>query len=351
MATDAFTNTNGTHLDAHVAGGNTWVGAGSAAAFGEIQNNAACADASDFFSVSARAANSNVPFSQVVFKAGNYADGSKRVHVRSNDSSAGYYVQVSVSGGNITGFSLWHGDATFITGTSGMTPVSQASDHTVALKATTVGGNVELRMYLNGTQLTWEDTLKGNGVPGMVFTDESTNTPTPITSDTGRSPGFSCDFFDTPEPISATNSAFDNWTDVEPSAAPVLSSPTPSGTIGTTTTATIGATTDQATGTFYAVVDSGANLAGVTAVQIKAGQRADGNAALASNDAAVGSTSPSAGVTGLVAGTSYAYAAIQNNANGDSNIVTGTFTTASGTATSRPGSGGSRSRVATLMLS
>jgi hypothetical protein len=145
--------------------------------------------------------------------------------------------------------------------------------------------------------------------------------------------------------------SWDMYLDYTPVINPALSAPTPSGTIGTTTTATIGATTDQATGTFYVVVDSGANLAGVTAVQIKAGQRADGNAALASNDAAVGSTSPSAGVTGLVAGTSYAYAAIQNNANGDSNIVTGTFTTASGTATSRPGSGGSRSRVATLMLS
>ncbi len=145
--------------------------------------------------------------------------------------------------------------------------------------------------------------------------------------------------------------SWDMYIDYDPVVNPALSSPTPSGTIGTTTTATIGATTDQATGTFYVVVDSGANLAGVTAVQIKAGQRADGNAAAASEDAAVGSTSPSAGVTGLVANTAYAYAAIQNNANGDSNIVTGTFTTASGSATSRPGSGGARSRLATLMLS
>lgn len=129
----------------------------------------------------------------------------------------------------------------------------------------------------------------------------------------------------------------------------VLSAGTPSGTIGTQTTATIGATTDQNSGNFYAVVDSAANLVGVTATQIKAGQRASGAAALAFGDVAVSTTSPSVGVTGLVANTAYAYAAIQNNANGDSNILTGTFTTASATAASG-GPGGVRARVATLMM-
>lgn len=112
-----------------------------------------------------------------------------------------------------------------------------------------------------------------------------------------------------------------------------LSSPTPSGTLGTQTTATIGATTDQTSGTFYAVVDSAANLSGVTATQIKAGQKASGSAALAANSAAVSTTTPSAGVTGLTAGTLYSYAAVQNNSNGDSNVVTGTFTTAAATPT------------------
>jgi hypothetical protein len=132
-------------------------------------------------------------------------------------------------------------------------------------------------------------------------------------------------------------------------AAATLSAPTPSGTIGTSTTATIGATTDQATGNFYAVVDSSANLAGVTAAQIKAGQKASGTAAVAAGDVAVSTTSPSVGVSGLVASTSYAYAAIQNNANGDSNIVTGTFTTASAVSASGS-SGGERARIATLMM-
>jgi hypothetical protein len=108
----------------------------------------------------------------------------------------------------------------------------------------------------------------------------------------------------------------------------VLSNPTPSGTIGTTTTATIGATTDQPTGTFYCVVDTAANLAGITNAQIEAGQRNDNSPALAANSATVTTTTPSAGVTGLSPGTLYSYAACQDNANGDSNIVTGTFTTA-----------------------
>lgn len=117
-------------------------------------------------------------------------------------------------------------------------------------------------------------------------------------------------------------------------AAATLSAPTPSGTIGTETTATIGATTDQASGTLYVVVDSAANLAGVTATQIKAGQKASGSAALAANSASVSTTTPSAGVTGLAANTLYSYAAVQNNANGDSNVVTGTFTTAAASSAS-----------------
>lgn len=104
-----------------------------------------------------------------------------------------------------------------------------------------------------------------------------------------------------------------------------LSAPTASGV--TATTATLGATTDQTSGTFYVVVDTAANLSGVTASQIKAGQKASGSAALASGNAAVSTTTPSVGVTGLSQSTLYSYAAVQNNSNGDSNVLTGTFTT------------------------
>lgn len=120
------------------------------------------------------------------------------------------------------------------------------------------------------------------------------------------------------------------------SASATLSTPTPSGTLGTTTTATVGATTNQTTGTLYAVVDSAANLSGVTAAQIKAGQKASGAAAAASGSAAVSTTTPSISITGLSDGTLYSYAVVQNNANGDSNVVTGTFTTAAATHTVAP---------------
>lgn len=110
-------------------------------------------------------------------------------------------------------------------------------------------------------------------------------------------------------------------------STPTLSGP--SATPGNTDV-TIGATTDQTSGTFYVVVDTAANLSGVTATQIKAGQKASGSAALASGNAAVTDTSPDVGVTGLAVETLYSFAAIQNNSNGDSNVVTGTFTTTNG---------------------
>lgn len=121
-----------------------------------------------------------------------------------------------------------------------------------------------------------------------------------------------------------------------------LSSPTASSP--SATSLAVGATTDQASGTFYVVVDTAANLAGVTATEIKAGQKAGGSAALASASAAVSSSTPSATATGLTAGPVYAYAAVQNNTNGDSNVVTGTATWA---ASSGPGLvvGGSSSFV------
>lgn len=108
-----------------------------------------------------------------------------------------------------------------------------------------------------------------------------------------------------------------------------LSSPTPSGTLGTENTATLGATTDQTSGTFYAVVDSAGNISGITASQVKAGQNNASAAAVDDCSASVSTSSPSCGVSGLSDSTAYSYAAVQNNTNGDSNVVTGTFTTAS----------------------
>lgn len=118
-------------------------------------------------------------------------------------------------------------------------------------------------------------------------------------------------------------------------AAATLSAATPSGTIGTPTSVTVGATTDQTTGTFYVVVDTSGNLSGVTAAQVKAGQKASGASALSSGNASVSGVSPSVLASGLTASTAYAYAAVQNNTNGDSNVVTGTFTTADAAVTTQ----------------
>jgi hypothetical protein len=107
----------------------------------------------------------------------------------------------------------------------------------------------------------------------------------------------------------------------------VISKPTPNGTLLTSTTATVGCTTDTSNGTLYAVIDTAANISGVTAAQIKAGQKNNSTAAAFSNNAAVSNTSPSIGFTGLTPATSYSYAIVQNVTAGDSNVLTGSFTT------------------------
>lgn len=128
--------------------------------------------------------------------------------------------------------------------------------------------------------------------------------------------------------------------------AATLTSPAPSGTIATATTANVGATTDTSGGTGYCVVTT-SSLSGVTAAQIKAGQ----NAAGSTSGVQSGTTSVSATgsftipVTGLVASTVYNYAVVETTAGGDSNIVSGTFTTAppppsvSGLSTTTPKAG------------
>lgn len=117
-------------------------------------------------------------------------------------------------------------------------------------------------------------------------------------------------------------------------AVAVLSAPTPTGTLASQNAVTIGATTTQVSGNFYAVVDTTANLAGITAAQIKAGRNKNSVAAVAAGTSAVSTTTPTASLTGLAAGTGYSYACVQNNSNGDSNIATGTFTTAAATTSS-----------------
>lgn len=153
---------------------------------------------------------------------------------------------------------------------------------------------------------------------GVAFSGIASDTSTTVTGDNG----------------STSTSAYQAMVAVgfppaSEAAAPDLSTPTPSGTLATQGQATIGATTDQASGTFYTVVTSNASqLTGITAAEIVAGQIAGGGAAPYSGNAAVTDTSPDVTVTGLPAETTLYSASVQVNANGTSDIVTTSFTTA-----------------------
>ncbi len=116
------------------------------------------------------------------------------------------------------------------------------------------------------------------------------------------------------------------------SSAPTISAPTPSGTIGTATTADIGCTTTNGasgSNTLYVVRSLSNVFSGVTGTQVKAGQRADGaTTGVTATNAAVTTTTPSAAQSSLSGGTLYYYAEVQEDAGGLSNVLTGSFTTA-----------------------
>lgn len=221
------------------------------------------------------------------------------VRFLSTAGGRGYFAYWDPGNGRVYLYKMVAGAATQLANTV----TTWASADVLRLESIQNGGNVDLKYYKNGAQL------------GSTYTDSSS----PLT---GGQPGIVYYYQD------IRSIAVDDWQGGDTAAVAALSAPTPSGTLGTQTTATIGCTTTQNTGTFYCVADSAANLSGVTAAQIKLGQKASGAAALASANSAISTTTPSAGVTGLTAATLYSYAIVQNNANGDSNAVTGTFTTA-----------------------
>lgn len=123
---------------------------------------------------------------------------------------------------------------------------------------------------------------------------------------------------------------------------PTLSSPIPSSTIGTSTTATLGATTTNGTAganNIYGVWSTANGFSGVTAAQVKAGQNAAGSSSGVSTSGtiAVTTTSPTIPVSSLIANTTYYYALVQTDVNGNSNVVTGSFTTAAVTTSTALG--------------
>ena len=114
--------------------------------------------------------------------------------------------------------------------------------------------------------------------------------------------------------------------------APVLTSPTPSGTLGTRTSATLGATTDSASGTLYAVASTVAadidNLLTTDSTLVSTGKVAGGGNAPFSASNAISSTSPTVALSGLSGSTTYYYALVQSNTAGYSSVIKGSFTTA-----------------------
>lgn len=108
--------------------------------------------------------------------------------------------------------------------------------------------------------------------------------------------------------------------------APVLASPT--GVATGTTTATVGATTDEDNGTQYAVVTTSATAP--SAAQVKAGQDHTGSAAVWAGNAAISTTGAHThSATGLTASTAYyAHLMHEDAATNQSNVVSSTqFTT------------------------
>ena len=138
-----------------------------------------------------------------------------------------------------------------------------------------------------------------------------------------------------------TDLGFDQY--VAAALTPDISAPSASNITGTFASADLGCTTDQNTGNLYVVVGtSAAQLTGITAEQISAGQIASGAAAFKAGNATITTTSPSMTIDGFAVSSTYYYALVQENENGFSDIITGSFTASLPTGS---GSGYSRSRV------
>lgn len=208
MATDSFTASNNTEIGAHSAGGNTWVGLATAEPIGKINDNQL--GYGDGFTVSARASNSSADFSQVVIKAGSYVAGTKSVHVRASLANQGYQLQVTgISGDAITQLALKKNEAYLTVADTTALSKSRLVDHTLAIKATASGGDVQLKGYIDGTEVTFEDTSSTNDADSTTFTDLAANTPL-----SAGNPGVTVPFEDG---MNDAASRLDDWTDVEPS--------------------------------------------------------------------------------------------------------------------------------------
>lgn len=107
-----------------------------------------------------------------------------------------------------------------------------------------------------------------------------------------------------------------------------ISDATPSGTIGTANTATVGCTTDTEEGTLYAVLSETDNVEEADPEEIEAGENENGDPADFADDVEVTDSSPEVSFTSLTAATTYYYAMVHKTDGGYSNVLSGSFTTA-----------------------
>lgn len=113
-----------------------------------------------------------------------------------------------------------------------------------------------------------------------------------------------------------------------PVAGPHLKEPTPRG-YNYSSSAVIGCSTDTTSGTLYVVVDTVANITGITVAQVKAGENNTGSAAAFSGNSTVSHQRPSKTIAGLTVGSTYGYAIVQNATSGDSLVLASSFTVGS----------------------
>lgn len=162
--------------------------------------------------------------------------------------------------------------------------------------------------------------INGTATRTLAGTATTSTNPLTVTGDIGSSSG------STWQLLAAVG--------IPPAAAgATISSGTPSGTIGTQRSATLGATSTQSTGTFYGVVSSSsADITGITASQVQNALYAGGGAATFAANDTVSDSTPSVAITGLSPSTTYYYAVMQRTSSTNSNVVTGSFTTAVATS-------------------
>ncbi len=206
MASDSFTNSDGTALATHDA---NWATVTSFTGAVTIQSNQARGP--DFAASCYRYTASSADDSQVVKKA-HAALGNNRfgVCIRAGASTIGYSLRLrGLSGDNFTAAAVYKG--TTYVASSGAISISRLSDITLRIQATTNASDQDIRAWVNASAITFGYSEGGTTYSGQVLTDPSANTP--ITS---GSPGI---LFNNNSAAQA-DTFFDDWTDLASAGDP-----------------------------------------------------------------------------------------------------------------------------------